>query len=75
MNNLFGEIKKHLRIYLLFVKFSVMSQMEYRFNFIGNLSMEAGLSMILSCGASAPATVHLYERGKISEARRPPPDS
>src|SRR5512136_1254764 len=42
MRNLFSEIKKHLRIYLLFVKFSVMSQMEYRFNFIGNLSMESG---------------------------------
>ena len=42
MSNLFREIKKHLRIYLLFVKFSVMSQMEYRFNFIGNLAMESG---------------------------------
>ena len=36
------EIKKHLFIYIMFVKFSVMSQMEYRFNFIGNLSMETG---------------------------------
>ena len=42
MGNLFKEIKKHLRIYILFVKFSMMSQMEYRFNFIGNLSMETG---------------------------------
>jgi ABC-2 type transport system permease protein len=42
MAELFKEIKKHVRIYLLFVKFSVMSQMEYRFNFIGNLSMETG---------------------------------
>jgi ABC-2 type transport system permease protein len=42
MGDLFREIKKHLRIYLLFVKFSVMSQMEYRFNFLGNLSMETG---------------------------------
>jgi ABC-2 type transport system permease protein len=42
MSNLLREIKKHLFIYLMFVKFSVMSQMEYRFNFIGNLSMETG---------------------------------
>jgi ABC-2 type transport system permease protein len=42
MGDFFNEVKKHLRIYILFVKFSVMSQMEYRFNFLGNLSMEAG---------------------------------
>jgi len=42
MSSFFREIKKHLHIYILFVKFSVMSQMEYRFNFIGNLSMETG---------------------------------
>jgi ABC-2 type transport system permease protein len=42
MNELLREIKKHLIIYSLFVKNSVMAQMEYRFNFIGNLSMEAG---------------------------------
>jgi ABC-2 type transport system permease protein len=42
MADFLREFKKHLRIYLLFVKFSVMSQMEYRFNFIGNLSMETG---------------------------------
>ncbi len=42
MSNLLGELKKHLIIYVLFVKNSVMAQMEYRFNFLGNLSMEAG---------------------------------
>jgi ABC-2 type transport system permease protein len=42
MNELIKEIKKHLRIYVLFVKNSVMAQMEYRFNFIGNLAMESG---------------------------------
>ena len=42
MDSIFREIKKHLTIYVLFLKFSVMSQMEYRFNFIGNLSMETG---------------------------------
>lgn len=36
------EIQKHLKIYLLFIKFSVMSQMEYRANFIGNMAMETG---------------------------------
>jgi ABC-2 type transport system permease protein len=42
VNTLLREIKKHLIIYGLFVKNSVMAQMEYRFNFIGNFSMEAG---------------------------------
>lgn len=42
MGTLLQEIKKHLRIYLLFVKFSIMSQMEYRSNFLGNMAMETG---------------------------------
>jgi ABC-2 type transport system permease protein len=42
MNSTLREIRKHLFIYYLFVKNSVMAQMEYRFNFIGNLSMEVG---------------------------------
>src|SRR5512140_1236452 len=42
MRDLLHEFKKHLFIYLLCVKNSVMVQMEYRFNFIGNLSMETG---------------------------------
>jgi ABC-2 type transport system permease protein len=40
------EIKKHLQIYLLFVKNSMMAQMEYRFNFIGNLAMESGYLLV-----------------------------
>ena len=42
MGNLLREIKKHIVIYILFLKFSLMSQMEYRFSFIGNASMEGG---------------------------------
>jgi ABC-2 type transport system permease protein len=42
MRSLLHEFKKHLHLYFLFLKFSVMSQMEYRSNFIGNLSMETG---------------------------------
>lgn len=42
MDEFFREIKKHIHIYLMFLKFSVMSQMEYRSNFIGNLAMETG---------------------------------
>jgi len=42
MRALFREIKKHLLIYGLFLKNSLMIQMEYRFNFIGNLTMEVG---------------------------------
>ena len=42
MSAVFRELKKHIHIYLLFVKFSVMAQMEYRSNFIGNMAMEVG---------------------------------
>jgi ABC-2 type transport system permease protein len=42
MTEIIHELKKHLLIYFLFLKNSLMAQMEYRFNFIGNLSMETG---------------------------------
>ena len=42
MGELWRELKKHIYIYLLFAKNSVMAQMEYRFNFIGNMAMETG---------------------------------
>src|SRR5512133_450486 len=42
MGEIFREIIKHLRIYRLFLKNSLMAQMEYRFNFIGNMTMEVG---------------------------------
>ena len=42
MHTVYVEIRKHLFIYFLFLKNSLMAQMEYRFNFIGNLSMELG---------------------------------
>jgi len=46
MGQIWREIRKHLLIYLLFVKNSVMAQMEYRFNFIGNLAMESGYLLV-----------------------------
>src|SRR5512139_1641786 len=46
MRAIIREIRKHLVIYGLFVKNSLMAQMEYRFNFIGNLSMEAGYLLV-----------------------------
>jgi ABC-2 type transport system permease protein len=46
MRELFRELKKHFTIYLLFIKFSLMAQMEYRFNFIGNFSMETGYLLV-----------------------------
>ncbi len=46
MRAILREIKKHALIYLLFVKNSVMAQMEYRFNFIGNLAMEGGYLLV-----------------------------
>lgn len=42
MRDVLREIKKHIFIYFLFLKNSLMIQMEYRFSFIGNLSMETG---------------------------------
>src|SRR5512146_2876835 len=46
MGELWREIKKHLAIYVLFVKNSMMAQMEYRFNFIGNMAMEGGYLLV-----------------------------
>jgi len=39
---LLHELRKHLVIYGLFLKNSLIAQMEYRFNFIGNVAMETG---------------------------------
>jgi ABC-2 type transport system permease protein len=44
--NVYREIRKHFQIYLLFVKNSLMRQMEYRFNFIGNMAMESGYLLV-----------------------------
>jgi ABC-2 type transport system permease protein len=44
--NVYRELKKHVLIYLLFMKNSVMAQMEYRFNFIGNMAMETGYLLV-----------------------------
>jgi ABC-2 type transport system permease protein len=44
--SIYRELKKHVLIYLLFMKNSVMAQMEYRFNFIGNMAMETGYLLV-----------------------------
>ncbi|MBN1220243.1 MAG: ABC-2 family transporter protein [Anaerolineae bacterium] len=46
MRTIVREIKKHLLIYSLFIKNSLMAQMEYRFNFIGNMAMETGYLLV-----------------------------
>ncbi len=46
MNELLKELRKHFVIYTLFVKNSLIAQLEYRFNFIGNFSMEAGYLLV-----------------------------
>ncbi len=46
MGTIYREIKKHLLLYFLFLKNSLMAQMEYRFNFIGNMTMEAGYLLV-----------------------------
>ncbi|MBN2149071.1 MAG: ABC-2 family transporter protein [Anaerolineales bacterium] len=45
-SSLWREIKKHALIYMLFVKNSMMAQMEYRFNFVGNIFMECGYLLV-----------------------------
>jgi len=46
MKIIFRELRKHILIYYLFVKNSLMAQMAYRFNFIGNLAMETGYLLV-----------------------------
>jgi ABC-2 type transport system permease protein len=46
LRNILRELRKHIFIYGLFIKNSLMAQMEYRFNFIGNLSMETGYLLV-----------------------------
>lgn len=46
MKSFFKEIKKHLFIYCLFVKNSLMSQLEYRFNFFTGIAMELGYLLV-----------------------------
>jgi ABC-2 type transport system permease protein len=46
MASLGRELKKHFIIYWLFVKNSMMAQMEYRFNFLGNFAMESGYLLV-----------------------------
>jgi ABC-2 type transport system permease protein len=40
------EVRKHLLIYGLFLKNSLITQMEYRFSFVGNLAMESGYLLV-----------------------------
>jgi viologen exporter family transport system permease protein len=46
MGSLWHELRKHFTIYVLFVKNSIMAQMEYRFNFLGNFAMEGGYLLV-----------------------------
>jgi len=46
VDSLWRELKKHFIIYFLFVKNSLMAQMEYRFNFLGNFAMESGYLLV-----------------------------
>ena len=41
MHRIIGELKKHLLIYLLFAKNSLISQMEYRANFLITIAVES----------------------------------
>jgi ABC-2 type transport system permease protein len=66
MRTLLHEIKKHLTLYILFIKFSVMTQMEYRSNFFGNLSMETGYLF-----TKLAYVVVVYRSGTLISGLRP----
>lgn len=46
MRNAMRELAKHLRIYLMLVRMNVMSQMEYRANFVTGILMEMGYLVV-----------------------------
>jgi ABC-2 type transport system permease protein len=46
MRRALREIAKHLRIYLMLVRMNVMSQMEYRANFVTGIMMELGYLVV-----------------------------
>ncbi len=46
MKNALREIRKHFRVYLALVRMNVMSQMEYRANFVTGILMELGYLVV-----------------------------
>jgi ABC-2 type transport system permease protein len=46
MKGILREIGKHLRVYLMLVRMNVMSQMEYRANFVTGILMELGYLVV-----------------------------
>jgi ABC-2 type transport system permease protein len=46
MSKVFKEIAKHIRIYLMLVRMNLMSQMEYRANFVTGMLMELGYLVV-----------------------------
>jgi ABC-2 type transport system permease protein len=46
VKRLFFEIAKHIRLYIVFVRYSIMSQMEYRTNFVTGIFMEIGFTFM-----------------------------
>lgn len=46
MRNALREIRKHCRVYLALVRMNVMSQMEYRTNFVTGILMELGYLVV-----------------------------
>jgi ABC-2 type transport system permease protein len=46
VGDILREIRKHILVYGLFLKNSLMAQMEYRFNFVGTLTMESGYLLV-----------------------------
>ncbi len=46
MKRIGREIVKHLKLYLVFIKYGIMSQMEYRTNFVTGILMEIGYTFM-----------------------------
>lgn len=54
MKNVFRNVRRYIRLYWKFVQFSVMSQMEYRINFITAFLVETAYLLIKLLYASVP---------------------
>jgi ABC-2 type transport system permease protein len=59
MRSILKEIAKHIKLYLILAKYSVMAQMEYRMNFITGILMEIGFTFM-----KVLYVIVIYQSGK-----------
>jgi ABC-2 type transport system permease protein len=66
MRRLVAEIVKHLKLYLTFIKYSIMSQLEYRTNFATGILMEIGFTFM-----KILYVIVIYQTGRSFAGFRP----